>query len=393
MSKYKTCTIMNNYDRLLRLADLIAREGSGAITESQRQELDVWLAESEDNRELYREISDGDSLKRYCENAAQTDFDTVLGSVGRKIRRAARRRTIRRAGTAAAVFVVGAAAWMLIAQRPESQIAAGVTQATLVMPDGLRIELGEREQEEGWQRHVQQDNAVVEEQAQSVRIEVPRGGEYRLTLEDGTKVWLNSETQIEYPLHFSGDSRTLSLSGEAFFDVARDSLRPFEIAVPDGVSIAVLGTRFNVRSYDDACDVQVTLLEGAVAVSHEGERLELHSDQQAVFDRSSLRLSLNHVDNAEDFAGWSEGKFILGNRNIGEVMKQFERWYDITVVYEYRPAHHFGGSISRRMDLADALDLLRATGAVDFRIDGKTVTVKSPQKKPAEEKMTLIMKT
>lgn len=276
------------------------------------------------------------------------------------------------------------AAWMLVVERPgrsESAILAGTAQAVLVMPGGHRIELGEEEQETGWQKYAAPERTVVDESVQMVRVEVPRGGEYRLTLDDGSRVWLNSGTWIEYPLNFVGGVRRFTLSGEAFFDVARDSLRPFEIMASDGVAITVLGTRFNVRSYDDAEDVRVTLIEGAVAVSHDGDSLELRPDQQVLFDRLSRDMSICEVPNAADFASWCDGKFMLGDMNIEDVMEQFERWYDITVEYEYRHAHHFGGAISRNMELAGALDLLRATGAVDFRVDGRTVTVTAPRSK------------
>ena len=378
---------MHNSDKYLHIAEIIAQIELGVeITSSWQMELDEWLGESERNRELYDRITCRESFEKYEKTVASVDFRQMVESVRQKVRQRGRRRTMRRiasASAAAVLIVVGVFALRMSVADHRAPLAGvigpGTTQALMVLPDGHRIELGAQQPEEALREYLVIGSTGREtawEPTQKIRIEIPRGGEYSFTLADGTTVWLNSETVIEYPGQFADGCRKVYLSGEAFFDVSRDSLSPFGITTPDGLDITVLGTRFNVNNYNDTGRACITLAEGSVAVSHGGERLTLRPDQQAVFDRVARSLAVHDVPDAGIFSAWTGGKFVFEFAEIEDIMKQFERWYDVEVEYEYRPAQRFGGSISRNIDLAGALGLLKITEAVDFEIKGDKVIVK-----------------
>jgi ferric-dicitrate binding protein FerR (iron transport regulator) len=382
---------MRDPDKYLRIAETIAQLESGTEISSERQnEIDEWLAESEENRQFFDRVVRRESLEGYESVVAQIDFVKMSGEVGHKVRQRCRRRQALRAVAASvAVVLVAAGVFTLHESTVErgngavDVIAPGTTQALMILPDGHRMELGAQQPDEALRNYMQFNSSETAEQnevsdmPQKIRIEIPRGGEYRFTLSDGTAVWLNSETVIEYPGLFNDGDRAVYLEGEAFFDVARDVNRPFEIDTPDGLAITVLGTRFNVSNYADSGDARVTLCDGAVALSMGDERFTLSPDQQAVLDRGSRSITVRDVPDAGVFSAWTDGKFVFEFAAIEDVMNQLARWYNVEIEYEHRPTQRFGGSISRNVDLAQALELLKITEAVDFEITDNKVIVKN----------------
>ncbi|WP_205513200.1 FecR family protein [Longitalea arenae] len=208
-------------------------------------------------------------------------------------------------------------------------------------------------------------------------VTVPRGSDVvYLQLADGSKVWLNAESSIRYPVAFIEEERRVEITGEAYFEVSR-SLKKRFIVSNGGMNVVVLGTRFNVNAYANEANIKVTLLEGSVKVQlAKAERL-IKPGQQAVLSEASIDV-LNDVD-LEQVMAWKEGKFVFSNTNIQLIMRQMERWYDLEPTrYESKTVKQweFNGEISRYNNASKVLQLLEKTGSVKFTVEGKKITVK-----------------
>ena len=204
-------------------------------------------------------------------------------------------------------------------------------------------------------------------------VSTPRGRQWRLTLSDGTRVWLNAQSSIRYPVSFSGDERRVAITGEACFEVAGSSGRPFKVTV-NGAEISVLGTVFDVNAYTDEEALLATLLQGSVRVSAGASATVLRPGQQmAVWPNGKTSLEAS-VDTAA-VTGWRRDQFVFNDAPTGVVVRQLARWYDVDVRYEGNVNQYFIGTISRNEPLSKVLRLLELTGGVHFKIEGKTITV------------------
>ena len=204
-------------------------------------------------------------------------------------------------------------------------------------------------------------------------LENPRGSKViDMMLADGSHVWLNAGSSVTYPVAFVGNERKVSITGEAYFEVAHDVSKPFFVNKGE-VSVQVLGTHFNVNAYDDEENIKVTLLEGKVKVGNGKSFGTIKPGQQAVVT-STINI-VNDVD-LEEVMAWKNGLFQFEGVGIDGVMRQIARWYDVEVVYDNKPGgQHFRGEISRDVDVSKVFRMLEATGTVHFRIEGKKVFV------------------
>ncbi len=207
-------------------------------------------------------------------------------------------------------------------------------------------------------------------------IQTPRGGQYMVLLSDGTKVWLNAFSSLRYPTVFSSDKRVVELSGEGYFEVAKNK-KPFLVKT-NKQEIEVLGTHFNVQNYDDELSQQVTLLEGSVKVMpttlKNSVPVVLAPGQQALL---SSKLSVHQVDINETIA-WKNGYFQFVDSDLETVMRQLSRWFDVDVVYKDGKSSnkHFSGKINRDIEIQHIFEMLRYF-EVKFKIEGRTIIVQS----------------
>lgn len=211
--------------------------------------------------------------------------------------------------------------------------------------------------------------------AQHLIAGTARGQTYQFTLPDGTKVWLNADSKLEFPSHFGNlKMRTVKLSGEAYFEVAKDKSHPF-IVKTDRQEVEVLGTHFNINSYNDEGSVRTTLLEGSVRVAgYDGETVVLKPDQQSVVSRAK-QIDVSSVD-VGDVVAWKNGKFVFVRENVRSIMNKIARWYDVEIAYEGDVrGKALGGSVSRFKNVSEVLEMLSATRAVQFKIEGRKVIV------------------
>lgn len=203
----------------------------------------------------------------------------------------------------------------------------------------------------------------------------PRGGQYQLILSDGTKVWLNAESSLRYPVLFGGEARSVELTGEGYFEVAHKNKLPFHVRA-GSVDVKVLGTHFNVNAYGNESAINTTLLEGSIAVSVSGKTATLKPGEQARFQIDNQEFqTLTHTD-LDQIIAWKNGYFSFRNTSLKEVMRQIERWYNVAVQYDGIIEHRkFGGGIERSAQLSDVLQILEESN-VHFKLKGRKLIVK-----------------
>ncbi len=212
-------------------------------------------------------------------------------------------------------------------------------------------------------------------------MSTPRGGQYKLTLSDGTVVWLNSSSAITYPISFTGKERNVTIEGEAYFEVAKDRSKPFHVKIKD-VDVAVLGTHFNINSYEDEENLKTTLLEGSIKITNGAATTAvLKPGQQAVvalsnqLEKSYSTIEINNNVDVEQVMAWKNGFFQFNGYGIRAVMRQLERWYDINVRYEGKIAEReFAGQINRNATLSEVLSILKESN-VHFKIEGRNLII------------------
>jgi transmembrane sensor len=268
----------------------------------------------------------------------------------------------------------------------KNDIDPGGNRAILVLGDGTEINLDDSKIGELTQQGDARVSKTTEGQVvynmlggsdnKSVittnTIQTPAGGEYQVVLPDGTKVWLNSSSKLQFPTAFAGKERVVTLSGEGYFEVAKDASMPFKVKVND-MEVKVLGTHFNIMAYSDESQVKTTLLEGSVNIVKNGSEKLLKPGQQA---RTGAGDKIDVVNaDAEAVVAWKNGYFKFNKDGIQTVMRQLARWYDMEVVYQGAiPKDEFSGKIRRNIQASKALEFLQQTG-LHFKIEGKKVTV------------------
>lgn len=271
------------------------------------------------------------------------------------------------------------------AKKEKPDMAPGKSGAVLTLADGSQVELDSTGNGtvniQGNTTLLKQDGKLTYRPGSGSdqtllfnTLATPKGRQFQVKLSDGTLVWLNAGSSIRYPIAFGSKERVVEVSGEAYFEVGEDPKRPFSVKAGQ-TEVEVLGTHFDVNSYDDEPALKATLLEGRIKISAPHASKLLIPGQQAQLQETG---GISVVDNVDpgDVVAWKDGIFQFDESDIHTVMRQLARWYDIDVQYQGSVAMHFGGSISRNVNLSKVLEMLQKTGAVSFEIRGKTVIVR-----------------
>ena len=204
-------------------------------------------------------------------------------------------------------------------------------------------------------------------------ITTPRGGQYKLALPDGSIALLNAASSIRFPVAFVGNERKVDITGEVYFEVAKNKNRPFKVSVKD-MNIEVLGTHFNVMAYDNESMIKTTLLEGVVKVSKGETHAILSPGEQARLNNQGIKVDKNV--NLNEAVAWMNGRFIFNATDIEEIMRQISRWYDVDVVYERRISKEtFSGIVNRNSNVSQVLKIMEQAG-IKFKIEGRKIIVK-----------------
>ncbi|MET4084034.1 transmembrane sensor [Pedobacter sp. UYP30] len=213
----------------------------------------------------------------------------------------------------------------------------------------------------------------VKEQGETVyhTLSTPKGGQYQIELPDGTKVWLNSLSSLRFPEQFQGNSRKVFLTGEGYFEVAKNKNKPFIVDI-NNTAVKVLGTHFNIMGYDDETSTNTTLLEGSVRITAGKNTSLLKPGEQAKVNDG---IQVSPVD-VTQYVAWKNGDLNFAHEKIQSIMKKISRWYDIDIKYQGKITDEgFVGNVKRSKNLSEVLDVLESTGLVHFKIEGRSVIV------------------
>jgi transmembrane sensor len=400
-----------------RAAELIAKHLRGELSGTEKEELDAWISTAGWHKTWFEQCTNPvylDQLMGDYHKAASLEAD-LRAEVGRRmgypseqdapaispVQRTPFLRTAWfRVAAAVIIIIAGTVTWFrysrsvpgpAIATKQSQPIPPGRQGAILTLADGKQLTLdslqnGVVAEQNGSQAAVVDGQLAYHPITTAVQtityntITTPRGRQYQLVLPDGTKVWLNAASRITFPTVFNGAERKVSLSGEAYFEVARNAEKPFKISA-GGADVDILGTRLNIAAYNDEKDIKATLLEGSIKVSSETSpkdskahtELILKPGQQAVV---SDHLQLNEKADIEKVIAWKNGLFDFNpGTDIFPVMQQLSRWYDIDVRYEGKvPDIKVWGKMDKGLSLNEILEFLTKMN-VKCKLSGRTVIV------------------
>ncbi|WP_436488705.1 FecR family protein [Chitinophaga sp. ARDCPP14] len=293
------------------------------------------------------------------------------------------------AAAAAILLLVSVGGYFQLTHQQQSTVADaqkvthGYERATLTLDNGAVVQL-----DSTGHRTLQQGGALVQQQGGQLvyapsankdavtynTLRTPRGGQFKITLPDGTLVWLNAASSIRYPTVFSGQERRVEMTGEVYFEVAKNEEKPFKVSINGKAEINVLGTHFNVNGYPDERIIKTTLLEGSVSMLIPANQpVLLKPGQQATASQGAITVA--NDANIDQVMAWRFGLFNFDRANLQSVMNELSRWYDVDVRYEGQvPSRTFRGKIKRDLNLAQVLEVLQDVN-IKFRMEGKTIVV------------------
>jgi ferric-dicitrate binding protein FerR (iron transport regulator) len=385
-------------------AQLLYKHLQGTLTEQEQKQLEQWLQASAENRLLLEELEHGETLASRLAEFHPDNKTALRNRILQQVSQAtamepgagqpARIRPLYKWGWAAAAVLLLAAGAYLWVQPGEKaakvaavqhEILPGSDRAVLTLANGAAITLNS-----AGNQVIRQEGAAIQQQGGQLTyatqggnfpaaynvLSTPRGGQFRVTLPDGTRVWLNAASSLRYPTAFTGTERKVELTGEAYFEVAKHAGMPFRVSVNNRAAIEVLGTRFNVNAYEDESRISTTLLQGKVKVAAGGaQQAVLMPGQQAqIAGRHTGIIIVSNAD-VDKALAWKNGLFNFEGATLEEVMKQLERWYDIEVIYEKGiPDIAFGGKMTRDIPLSGVLIALEKS-KVHFRVEGRRLIV------------------
>lgn len=397
-------------DKIRKLARIIIQVRLKSVRDEDRAYLNDWLDESEKNRAMYRRIVRGESIARRLheedEIRKSLDYVEVERGIIHLLERDRRRKRLRVGywSGAVAACLIGVIFYVVSGERervggledkPREQIFVASPpiekhHAVLILADGSRVDLIKQQP-----KNIRQENVLIlgeegqliysaqekGEQIHEVINKVITGKEgYFLVLSDSTRVWLNGDSELEFPVSFVKQERGVTLRGEAYFEVAKDAEHPFVVKTK-GLNTRVLGTSFNVKAYDNEPETSTTLLSGSVEVSLPGEEGDslasttLSPGMQARVRENSDEISVRKVV-AENVLAWRQGRFIFTDEDMLVVLHTLARWYGVNFIQEgkYRD-YTFSGVVSRDEQLSSVLEMLTLAGGPRFEIKGNNIYI------------------
>jgi transmembrane sensor len=384
----------------IRLQTLFEKQLSKTLTGEEKTELKQFLADP-GNEEAIKEVisnlySAGGSEIHMDEEVSNEILQTIFTSKKpAKLIALSTQKNYFRLIAAASIMIIATLSVLFIFNRKNhvstqtatiqnpSQIAPGQEGAVLTLSDGKQIIL---DKVSNGQVATDGGNSIIKNgakieygavngsgQASYNTMTTPRGRTFQLTLSDGSKIWMNAASSIRYPTVFNSSERKVEISGEVYFEIAHDALKPFRVMVKN-TEIEVLGTHFNVSAYSDESVMKATLLEGKIRLKENGGIALLKPGQQAQITNGNITL-LDDPDLNQVMA-WQRGLFEFNKTDLTTIMRQISRWYDIDVIYEQKPGDaKYGGGLSRNLPLSEVLKLLEYNG-VKFRLEGEKIFVR-----------------
>ena len=375
----------------------LLRYTRGELSKEEEKEIEQVLLEVKGMNTLVEELKDKDRIEYEMHIIAKFNTEKALSKL--KNRKQVKRRGILSWIAAASVVVIaGVSAWILLSQEPDvhnlpvaEKFEPGKAVVTLEMASGLKYRLDTLSSVVRNNRvnvafdnndrvlKIKEQDSLADGATKEIgynTVNVPYGGTYTVELCDGTKVYLNSGTTLEFPSRFDGKVRSVILKGEAYFDVARNVSKPFVVEV-DEMKVKVLGTSFNVKSYVDEPGVYTTLVEGSVAILRDGQpEKKIKPGEQAYYNKGVGTLSIAEVD-VKEFTSWKDGVFYFKDIALEEILRIVSRWYDLEVFYMNQGAKSviYSGKLPMYSSVEDVLRKFEISGDVRFELKGRTLTV------------------
>ncbi|OQP44582.1 hypothetical protein A4H97_09445 [Niastella yeongjuensis] len=399
-----------------RIASLIIKQWRGELTVEETIELEQWAGESQINRDLLQQLTHDETLRQ--ELITYYEAESAREAVWKKIENATvettpviplpvhhtrKYRYLAVAVTTAAVLTTVAYFWLQnkprpttatqVAQTTINDVLPGGNKAILKLSDGKTIVLDNAHNgllaEQGAVQIEKQEGTLSYSSSTTATtvtyntLATPAGGQFQIKLPDGTRVWLNASSSITYPTAFAGKERRVAITGEGYFEVAKDAHKPFKVTIQSATGekrpaeVEVLGTHFNINAYDDEAAIKTTLLEGKVKIAKEQSTAILKPGQQAQINRNQNNIQVKENASMEEVVAWKNGEFLFQSADISTLMRQVARWYDIEVSYpDGKPKDKFSGKIGRNVNLSQLLKILEYS-EVRFELKGRTLVVKN----------------
>ncbi len=378
---------MNLSKRHFRIAELLAAFFTGSQTAQDEEEIEEWQKEKESNKALMHrllgECGDAENLRSIKKFPVAEGWEKIEGRLVKNRNILLRRPLLKYAAVGLILLSGGIFYWRnstrvydnIVASVP--QIASGTVGARLTLGSGQIIDIGKNQKlhlEEVDGTRIVTDSVGIDYSASETSGEVSvwnsiqtlTGMEYTLTLSDETKVYLNAETKLEFPVSFKDKYRIVKLDGEAYFEVSKDSAHPF-IVETNSLKVKVLGTSFNLRSYDDDKEVFTTLVEGKVEVSDEHSAQIITPGEQVVYNKEDGEMEVRKVD-VSLYTAWQSGKFVFKNERLEDIMKYLSKWYEFEYRFKDEEAKELliGASIDRYEDMISIVNVLKITGLMNI---------------------------
>lgn len=370
---------------------LLMRYVLGEMNDDEKVLVREWIAADEKHAEYYKDFQMFHLKMEWGMRANAVVHDSLV-----RWRVKARQRRLRVLYWSVAclivLFSVGGILWMLPEDEPvyvTEKIEPGKSKAVLYMASGDVVNVdgqtGVMKEKDGTRIEIDGKEGIAyrvtggqqQEETLSNRIVIPRGGEFKLILADGTAVWLNSDSELSYPTAFAGQKREVFLRGEAYFDVKPDSLHPFIVHV-DEVRIQVLGTQFNINTYAEG-SIKTVLVEGSVDLRNRaGEHVVLTPNRMADYRTVEGRFELTDVD-VQPHVAWREGNFIFQSESLESIMNKLSVWYDLNVFYANEGLRdiRLSGNLERFSDVGKLFSKFEQISEARFKIQGKNVIISS----------------
>jgi transmembrane sensor len=383
-------------EEAFELADLISGYLLCTLTQEQEERLIFLLEEDKERYQLLEAYRDATPLEQRLSNMRNVDVDRAwLKIEGRpKTIKISNKPRFTFLKYAAIFFAITCAAILYfnsnqkdpsivpdLTNNYKNDVLPGTERAILILSDGKEVKLDKAKHliadqdgvnitsNNGEISYIDQNIQEASEMQYNILI-VPRAGIYTVTLPDGTKVVLNAMSQLKYPVNFVGKERSVELKGEGYFEVAKDAAHPFKVKL-DESEVEVLGTHFNVSSYDQTA--KTTLLEGSVKVSNTRNSALLVPGKQALVDNENINIAKGDTERA---IAWVKGDFYFNNDALAPTLIEISRWYDLKIVSKKPlPNIHITGHISRQTKLSEVLKMLKDVSNLSFSIENKNLII------------------
>jgi len=385
--------------------ELIAQYLNGVCTPEQEKELWMYLSSSRSNRELLKKMKqqfnlDADVPLLLDHTDSQRILSKVAEAIGRP--RMIARRGYGRLLKIAAVLVLMAGTIFFIATRKSSRpgqtaqlnedVAPGGNRGFIILSNGNKVDfeeikIGDTVRTNGMiiaksgegeiRMRAGERTGTADTLPQINTIQTPVGGQYKVTLSDGTMVWMNAASILKFPASFTDTERSVQAAGELYFEVAKDAARPFKVQTGEQV-VEVLGTHFSIKSSAGNAMVKTTLLEGRIRITGGAAHSRiLKPGEASEFQANTRELKVTAYKNTDEVTAWKDGYFSFDSTDFITAQEQLEKWYDVTFMYNKVPQMQFFGKVPRNVPLSRVLKLMEMVGDIKFKTEGRKIYVTS----------------